>query len=275
LIDKTRVWNTFSLLTNGTFQYYISDTITLNDTIHHKLFSKSIGAYEGELLGYIREDSTKKVFFKNVNYYPGFGEKLLYDFGLKIKDSIDFINFYEGYAAWVIVDTIKIIELDNGEQRKLWEFKYTSMQHPYVIGQWIEGIGSISTELLIPSFVHTSTNETYLLCCFEDNELVYKREGYDSCEILLPYIEEKPQYNISIYPNPAKDLLHVKIDVPQLEEKTKVIFIHDISGTGIINEKFTKNEHTVSLKNIPAGIYTAFIMCEGQILKTEKIVVVK
>jgi hypothetical protein len=90
-------------------------------------------------------------------------------------------------------------------------------------------------------------------------------------ENTIPVLE----IEIVLYPNPAKEVLHVRIDVPRIEEKTKVIFIHDISGTGIINEKFTKNEHTVSLKNFPAGIYTAFIMCEGQILKTEKIVVVK
>jgi hypothetical protein len=79
----------------------------------------------------------------------------------------------------------------------------------------------------------------------------------------------------TFYPNPAKDILHIKIDIPQLEEKTKVIFIQDISGTGMIYDRFSKNEHTLSIKNLPSGIYTAFIMCEGYILKTEKIVVVK
>jgi hypothetical protein len=258
LADTNKVWNVFENMIwwGETYSYIIQKCDEEGKGQYYSVLKSQNGVVI-ENSGYIREDTIqKKVYFlENEEEY------IIYDFNLEVGDA------FSTYG-WE-VENIDSILLDDGQYRKRWIFWQDNF--------WIEGIGS-SLGLIHQDWAFKKhIPEATLICYYELDSLIYFNSNYDSCYYGFVDSVEDPNINdiISVYPNPAKDLLHVKIDVPQLEEKTKVIFIHDISGTGMINEKFTKNEHTVSLKNFPAGIYTAFIMCEGHILKTEKIVVVK
>jgi hypothetical protein len=78
---------------------------------------------------------------------------------------------------------------------------------------------------------------------------------------------------ITFYPNPATDMLNIKIDRPNIESHKKTLFISDLSGRGMLTKHFEGNELQVSVKNLTPGIYLAYIFSQGHVLKAEKIVV--
>ncbi len=78
---------------------------------------------------------------------------------------------------------------------------------------------------------------------------------------------------ITFFPNPAADLLNIKIDRPNIESHKKTLFISDLSGRGMLTKHFEGNELQVSVKNLTPGTYLAYIFSQGHILKAEKIVV--
>ena len=61
---------------------------TLNgDTIINNVaFSKMYSSYTGSLVGFIREDSTNKIYFKSS--YPNNFERLIFDFNVDVGDSV-------------------------------------------------------------------------------------------------------------------------------------------------------------------------------------------
>lgn len=70
--------------------------------------------------------------------------------------------------------------------------------------------------------------------------------------------------NINIYPNPARETIHISSN-----GKVKALKLFNILGKVVIDTKNTKN---LSIQNIPKGIYTLSIELENGIIKQEKIV---
>ncbi len=69
-----------------------------------------------------------------------------------------------------------------------------------------------------------------------------------------PVVEEigrLPEGEILVYPNPAKDVVHV--DVPGIEEAE--MFIYSMTGELLHQEKITSSRHTVDVSNYVGGMY--------------------
>ena len=58
---------------------------------------------------------------------------------------------------------------------------------------------------------------------------------------------------IKVYPNPATDIIHIE-QVGALKERTFVLY--DLYGRVVVLQKSADRVSTVSIKHLPAGMYT-------------------
>ncbi len=77
---------------------------------------------------------------------------------------------------------------------------------------------------------------------------------------------------ISLYPNPAKDVLN--IDLGTLKEDTK-INIYNAFGELVLTEHLTTQNSSLKTHHLLSGIYFYRILVRDKIVKTDKIVIIK
>ncbi len=91
-----------------------------------------------EILGYLRIDQpAKTIYFK---YRPSSNEKLLYDFNVKVGDTISWASLNYDYTTAKSIDTVQIGDFNQ---------KRFNIKNPYYTGDIIQGIGS---SLGIPNY---------------------------------------------------------------------------------------------------------------------------
>lgn len=79
-------------------------------------------------------------------------------------------------------------------------------------------------------------------------------------------ITELSNSSISIYPNPAKDLINVMMDASIFNNAT--IELYDAIGKLVIAEKVVNNTTVIHIESLAKGIYTIRIVSEGKQLST-------
>ncbi|MES2762398.1 MAG: M43 family zinc metalloprotease [Bacteroidota bacterium] len=75
-------------------------------------------------------------------------------------------------------------------------------------------------------------------------------------------ITELTNTNISVYPNPAKDAIHILMDAALINNTS--IELYDAIGKLIITEKVVNVQTTIRIDALAKGIYTARIVSEGK-----------
>ena len=180
LVKENKLWsNTWIGTEHGDHyhSYFIKfegDVKTNN--IDYKKILKSDDEFHlsWKLQGYIREDSTKKVFI-----YDEYSQidQLLYDFGLQIGDSL----LPPNHTFYIYVCDIKYIKFENSTDTfKQIEFSdRPNCDWPYIT--WIEGVGSIGGILNGLPEVGICCVENCLVCFFESDTLIYHNEGFNTC----------------------------------------------------------------------------------------------
>ena len=266
LIEEEKTWNVMTVVPSGdwppfdttyfTVNYYITGDSTLNNIDYKKIYTsdEEMPTY-WTLNGLIREDSTKKVWYKS-NAYDY--EVLLYDFSLAPGDSLK-LGF--DTAFYYTVDSITTEMIDGSQRNKYW----ISQDDYYWHETWIEGIGS--NKGIINGVMATAVGGwTWLLCMSEDGELIFMNQNYESC-YLITGINKIDKPIIQIYPNPAKKLLRI--------ENTTNIEIESISITNIngqIIKQFNSRKKQLDISEISSGFYFLKISYENGEL-TEKIII--
>ncbi len=76
--------------------------------------------------------------------------------------------------------------------------------------------------------------------------------------------------NISLYPNPATNLIHVTIALQNYADYQ--LTIHDITGNDVFIKELLLKENEIDISNLPAGVYTYNINNNTTILKQGKLV---
>ena len=185
------------------------DTI-IKSIKYHKLFSFSDTIFTKEYatyIGGIREDSTKRIYYKGINVfescYPAdtnnYGEVLLYDFSVIVGDTIRNGNFNsDEYLIVTLIDSVLL----NNKYRKRINFKYNS-------SQWVEGIGNIIRGLLFTSGSLPTKGVSNELICFKQNDtVIYFNPKYDNCFYLGVGIRknESLEKKTEVFPNPVTDI---------------------------------------------------------------------
>ena len=80
-------------------------------------------------------------------------------------------------------------------------------------------------------------------------------------------IQEKPQNNIQIYPNPAHDRLTIRS-----EQDIDSILIFDLSGREVLRQNLNDKNTTLNIKTLSSGTYFIQIFNKGKLLKTDKLI---
>ncbi len=233
LIDSLRTWDvaTFPGDSGGsTTTFLYGDTVLIQDTLYVEVLEKEYGNENenSSVKAYLREDIiTKKVYHRDaLSENP----TLLYDFSLEEGDSIKLlgIDFLE-----YTVENVDSVEIHNGTYRKRWSLKIENSEN--II--WIEGIGNI-TGYLLNSGQELFQEYLILLCCHEDQDLIYLNELYNTCNLITPNVGKINQPTINYYPNPANDYIYFSSEFGDFFEIT----IFNLQGQILYKQEVENNE---------------------------------
>jgi hypothetical protein len=230
------------------YESYIYDTVTevINQKRYHIIWASTNYAY-------IREDSTKKVYFyqpqPNSNIVDT-SEILLYDFNMHIGDTLLTRVYYNGiYECKNVVTDIDSV-LVNGEYRKRFKVSRNGYNAQFY---WIEGIGSSMG--LLGNWIMPFEADYELICYKVYDTLYFKVPKFASCNGYLSVVKIMP-VSPKIYPNPAADFLQIE----NISDKTNIeIFSID----GKLQKSLTISENgNVKINELAGGIYIIKLQTE-------------
>jgi len=208
LVAENKLWSNLWQTANGgppphemitNYIKFSADTL-IGDEIYKKVL-ESTDELQADftVIGYIREDSLKKVYYRDKNETES---KLLYDFGAEIGDSIMTGEFV------LVVETIDSVLINNEYLKRI------ELSNEGLVGeQWIEGIGSLSG--ILSSGYHGITGGKYdLLCFYENEELIYSNPEFENCFYNTVGIGEfeTNSLRVEIIPNPVISSSIMKIE---------------------------------------------------------------
>ena len=236
----------------GTFTvfHYQAEDVTIDDMEYHTVYVQG----EGTLLGAYRNEENQVYFCKwNGSSYDD--EVMLYDYDLEVGD---YFNDDDEHPMQVTeVSTITDI---HGVSRKKISFEFIGLEDETEF--WIEGVGSSKGFVNSGNYTPTEDGAIFHLLCYHiDDDVVFVNPEYNDCD--LPYsVEENDADNgISIYPNPANDIVNILntngLNITNIE-------IIDLTGRIILN---TEDYDNINVTEIPEGQYFVKIYGNSTIVR--------
>ena len=210
--------------------------------------------WESTLL--LREENGK-VYQYDLYYDKEF---LQYDFSMKVGDSISYFIF-ENMLVTTTLDSIRETIIDN----KIHKIYYlTNREEGWwpVPEIWIEGIGSLfGLNRLTPGYYCTGCNSRSLLCCLQNETLLYHDTQYPACYHFEGYPFKIDTVNSSnsfqVYPNPTDG--HFVVEATE-NNAILGISVFDMVGKQIrLIEGKSEHKVTVNLSNEKKGVYFLLI----------------
>jgi hypothetical protein len=228
----------------------ISETVlygdTLIDGVKWKIFTQFSAVPVGQFLikGLIRTEDAKVIF----KPFPGHEdyymtdyteETVIYDFSLEVGD-----NFF----PWGDVTKIDSVELNDGKKHKRLHFGVWS---------YIEGLGNDFHDpffILFPTTTGARNYQTFM-CCHVNDELLYMNPRFVDCEgnrkddgNANENIADLSQKVKVVYSN---EILHISSE----DSNSFDVKVYNIQGMFVMQQNNNFNDTSLSLKNIPKGIY--------------------
>lgn len=303
-----------SVFNNKTYtllnQYDVSSTQTVYVTTPtgsgFVTYSYNLMGQNQQLLGAIREDSLKRVYYHNFNatfndvhldsvFFPSGQDILLFDFGLQVGDSIlrhGFIFDYSpAYPYYMHVTAIDSILLENMTYRKQFHLKgYFSSPNASdsISYQWIEGIGALNTTInttLISagsgilgglrlfhqgSLSPPYTNQT--IRCVQEQNVFLMGDSILCNSFLSTKIHQKTPINVQLTPNPFHQ--QTTLWVEGLDCKQLSIRIYNLSGQMVQEQtQFSSNNIIIQRKNLQAGVYFYKLWADEKAINSGKMII--
>ncbi|MBK7311216.1 MAG: T9SS type A sorting domain-containing protein [Sphingobacteriaceae bacterium] len=142
---------------------------------------------------------------------------------------------------------------------------------------WIsDGTSGGTSKVLLTGPAYTNASQSYLTP-FNNDVYFFAKYGtgikslYKLTGASVGIKETQNQLiNFSIYPNPAKELLNVKLET--LNNEPTLVKITNLLGQNLLTETATSNEFKLSLNNLNSGVYFVTIENKGK-QSTQKIIV--
>lgn len=260
LVKEGHQWNVllstfWSPLVSTSILQIQGDTI-VNDTLYHKMYRVEYSTGSNlELVSFgIREDTLGKVYTRR---YGANVEEILYDFSLELNDT-----FHLAGSVQFDVYNVDSITINSGERRKRIQLKAGN----YGFGPtWVEGIGAVySGPFWIDNFLFSDAS-TSLLCFYDDGELLYPESPMTCFEQSTVSAHNILPADISIYPNPMSDVLHIT------HEATPLRSISILNSIGVkVYESSYVQELDVSALNM--GTYILLLEDDSGNVYSKKIV---
>lgn len=196
-----------------------------------------------EIETFIREDSTKKVYFINPRTNE---EELIYDFGLEEGDTI-WSNTGQFYAR---VESVSYIHLDNFDD----SLKKIVVESEYYA--WIEGIGSMNGILQGLNIIHLVGAYFDLTCYFENDTLKFQNPEFSTCfpkgfnDTIYEYNGESIQITPFISGN------NLILELQEIPSSNSALQIFNCLGSLVYEEQFMNdNRLEIPTQEFQKGIY--------------------
>lgn len=250
-VKEGRSWNVasfsgFSSLIT-TQRFLIKNPIKiLDEQYYHVYFTGSKDSINWKIFGYVREDSTAKVFFTPIVDNYGYE---LYDFNAKVGDTLTYSGGSNPCQALVTnIDTVTLLD---GSERKRISVQTLSSSIFIANDYWIDGIGSITNPLFEPIFLFCYTDYSYyLLCAYEDGKIVYPLIANKECYINTG-TNEPERTLFKIFPNPTTSSISIQTEIEGLIK----FEIFDSSGKFISQGNLSGTEKSINVNFLKTGIY--------------------
>ena len=269
-ISNKSVWTTFECFSIGAIQTHeIKKVVIKGDTViqgnnYKKTYSDTSFQFNWSNSQYVcaLREANKKVYFVksgDVNEY------LLYDFTKSVGDTVAIYPFFIGYSNNLVVSKLKIDSIDfatiNGVVRK--RFKFNANANFHMDEYWYEGIGS-SFGILTP-FLSVTDNSFTLVCNSKSDTVVYHNynlsnflcsapsQNYSCNYPIVNSVKSNTngRFEIKVYPNPAKDQIHVNVSFNDSYE----LVIENALGQCILKFTGLTGNKEVKVNHFDKGIY--------------------
>lgn len=233
--------------------------------------------YPGEIIGAIREDSTKKVWFRVINpsgWNFCFGvyafphiintDILIYDFNINIGDSLSWKPYHK------ICTAIDSITLSDGSKRKTYGFDYDSYGDR---DEWIEGIGSWYG--LLGAYSHYNSSPQFddssaLVCFTQDSVVLYVANGgassCDSSPFGIGINETEISSNLYIFSNPASNSINISSSSLSGKYSLK---IYNLLGQQVKQQEIDfsfEGNSKVTIESLASGYYQLMLVNGSNLL---------
>lgn len=247
------------------YYYFVSDT-----TIGGNAY-KVLDGYHYSKNFFIREDRFQRQVFILINNGSLFPQEyLLYDYGMKVGDSLYLQNPVSPVSAiegYYYLDSI-IPETFEQITRKVFYLHGWDTQQNYHETKWIEGIGSTGL-INTPGVIGDTAIMAELLCVSENVQKIYSRKPNDTCysNTALGVNELLESKDTSVYFAQESRTLYF----PDLAiEATVSIF--DTYGKVVFEERIPEFTKSLSLESLKPGVYTVHLT-SGMAAMTKKILI--
>jgi hypothetical protein len=259
LVDTTKTWSVLTSISGvmGMYEFTASYKIGGDTLINDTLYSKIIVSHDSLNTSWyltsevIRQDSNK-VYLRKY----GHKESLIYDFNLKIGDTITQTNILDERSEWILenVDSVNL----NGIWRKQWTFEKLDCGGTCPIDIWFEGIGSIYG-INTPGYLMVEESNV-LLCVKQGDNYIYINPYINLCYIYYSDISEREQEKeFKLYPNPCGDYLLI-----ETENINYCYRIITLLGQTISTARLEGNS-TLNISRLKKGIYILRFQSENSI----------
>jgi len=241
-LDSTFVWTEHHNFMNGDSESY---RFTIDDEpvmLFGKPYFNVLRAF-GEFSENWQGSGMSIRSENNIIYAVGyFGEGELYNFNLMVNDT-----FHGVQSGSVVVDSIGLFVLENGEERKFWRLHPDYAANPIV---WVEGIGNLAG--LFAEDCLADCGGTSILCMYRNDTLLYDLPAIDACWILPVATKEIEEEAVLLTPNPASE----SINIAGLGNELIAVSVFNSVG----REVFHGVENRIDLNSVPPGYYYAAIL---------------
>ncbi|MBK7031458.1 MAG: T9SS type A sorting domain-containing protein [Bacteroidales bacterium] len=256
----------FDCLVTEEFMYYINGDTTINNLEYKKLYDRHQTTYSNgppsicgsedyfDLFRLLLRQENKKIFV----YFP-VSDILLYDFNLKIGDSLQ--STYNVSRKDIVVSSIDSISVGNS-YRSVFSLKIGEDS----VGTLIEGIG-FNTGFLedFPELSGISR-----LLCFNLNDTTYYPNYGANCNLSLGLPMIFSLDKLKIFPNPVKDYLTIEYDI---NKSIQQIDIYDLCGNNIQHEfESSENGLILDFSSKKNGVYFIKLTFKNETPKICKVV---
>ena len=111
------------------------------------------------------------------------------------------------------------------------------------------------------------------LRCFQNDSIgLYKPSVFD-CDYLETGIESiNNSNNLSIYPNPASEILNISI-AKEIDLTNATVSLVDVSGKQVLNQLIQSTETVIHINHLPNGIYLLNVRLNNEISTFKKITI--
>ena len=246
----------------GTFHehHYQGEAVTIGSVEYTTIYVDS--EVNGNYLDGAYRNEDNQVYYCRWNGSSYEAEELLYDYDLEEGDF-----FHDDDEHPMQVTEVTTITDLNGVSRKKISFSFTGLTD--VTEFWVEGVGSNRGFMHVGQWEadHDSDGEMYHLLCYHvDDDVIYVNPEYNECDI--DDIEENTvEHSISIYPNPAKDVIKIlndkNLNITNIE-------ILDLTGRTVLS---TDKSSDINISTLPEGQY--FVKIYGTTTIVRKLFITK